>query len=143
MKYNQANNIAEESSFSRNIIMCMCHSLDIIYRLPYLYSNTKPLMRASDDFYPENDHCHGPHLVACAFNSLLFGSLAVPDWDMFTTSMEDDKFVALHAFARCISSKRLWMPLWQMRQSIIPWFNCCLLKCFLKCVRRCIFRGIK
>ena len=82
-------------------IMCMCHSLEIIYRMPHLYGNSKPLMRASDDFYPENDFCHGPHLVACAFNSLLLGHLATPDWDMFTT--ESTLTGEMHAIARAIS----------------------------------------
>ena len=89
-----------QPSFTNNI-MCMCHSPEIIYRLPHLYRNSKPLMRASDDFYPDNDHCHGPHLVACAFNSLLIGNLAVPDWDMFTT---DSTITGeMHAMARAIS----------------------------------------
>ncbi len=84
-----------------NSIMCMSHSLDIIYRLPHLYGNSKPLMRASDDFYPKNDFCHGPHLVACAYNSLLLGQYATPDWDMFTT--ESNAIGEMHARARSIS----------------------------------------
>ena len=124
MKSNRADDIVEESSVSRNIIMCMCHSLDIIYRLPHLYSKTKPLMRASDDFYPENDNCHGPHLVACAFNSLLLGSLAVPDWDMFTT--ESTITGEMHAMARAISGGPVYFsdkPL-EADQSIIERLAC-------------------
>ncbi len=88
-------------SLSNNIIMCMCHSPDIIYRLAHLYSDSKPLMRVSDDFYPDNRYCHGPHLVACAFNSLLLGSHCIPDYDMFTT--ESTITGEMHAMARAIS----------------------------------------
>jgi raffinose synthase len=91
------------TSTSPQIIHCMAHDPSIFYQLPVLYPNQVPLMRASDDHYPGNPNSHGPHIVACAFNSLLLGHLSVPDWDMFTTSMEDEQFVALHTVARCIS----------------------------------------
>ncbi len=98
--HNKATDKTNSNPLSTNNIMCMCHSPEIIYRLPQLYSNTKPLMRVSDDFYPENDFCHGPHIVACSFNSLLLCNLASPDWDMFWTNSVTGE---LHAMARAIS----------------------------------------
>jgi raffinose synthase len=100
-RYKNEQDINGELQYSSNIIMCMCHSPDIIYRLSHLYPNSKPLMRASDDFYPKNDYCHGSHLVACAFNSLLLGGFAIPDWDMFWTQSTISG--EMHAMARAIS----------------------------------------
>lgn len=41
------------------------------------------LVRASDDFYPRLPASHGPHVAACAGNSLFLAPLLQPDWDMF------------------------------------------------------------
>jgi raffinose synthase len=41
------------------------------------------LARVSDDFYPRLPASHTTHVAVCAFNSLFFGPLVQPDWDMF------------------------------------------------------------
>jgi hypothetical protein len=41
------------------------------------------LARVSDDFYPALPASHTAHVAVCAFNSLFFGPLVQPDWDMF------------------------------------------------------------
>lgn len=41
------------------------------------------LARVSDDFYPRLPASHTTHVSVCAFNSLFFGPLLQPDWDMF------------------------------------------------------------
>lgn len=41
------------------------------------------LARVSDDFYPALPASHTTHVAVCAFNSLFFGPLVQPDWDMF------------------------------------------------------------
>lgn len=91
------------SHFSQqNILHCMSHDPEIIFRLGQLY-DTLPLMRASDDHYPENRHSHGPHIVACSFNALLLSHVSVPDWDMFATNLDNEMMVRLHAISRCLS----------------------------------------
>eukprot|EP00978_Attheya_sp_CCMP212_P029862 scaffold107652_cov53-Attheya_sp.AAC.2 len=100
-------------SASAPIIHCMSHAPEIFYRIPSLYGNTRlPLMRASDDHYPNNPYSHGPHIVACAFNSLLLGLVMVPDWDMFTTTVTADMtpdMVWIHAIARAISGGPVYL----------------------------------
>ena len=81
------------------VIHCMCHDPRILLKINTLYSE-KPIVRASDDYYPEDDNSHANHIVDCAFNSLLISQVGVPDWDMFTT---DSKFSKLHAMSRSVS----------------------------------------
>lgn len=98
---------------SPSIIHCMAHAPEIFYRLPSLYlqgetyytqAHQLPLFRVADDFYPDNPHSHGPQIVACAYNSLLFQHVAHPDWDMFATGSDvSPEFVQCHVVARCIS----------------------------------------
>ena len=86
------------------IIHCMCHAPEIFYRFPLLYKS-KPIMRASDDFYPDDDLSHGPHIIDCTYNSLLFHSFAIPDWDMFRT----DSASELQAVSRAISGGPIYV----------------------------------
>ena len=53
----------------------------------YQYSHGS-VVRASDDFYPSRPNSHTSHILNVVYNSLLLGELAVPDWDMFTSSHE-------------------------------------------------------
>lgn len=39
--------------------------------------------RVSEDFMPMEPTFQTLHVAAVAFNSLLMGEIAVPDWDMF------------------------------------------------------------
>lgn len=46
-------------------------------------SKTSAVTRASDDYYPKNPTTQTLHIAAVAYNSLFFGEVFVPDWDMF------------------------------------------------------------
>jgi len=41
------------------------------------------LARVSDDFYPRLPASHTTHVAVCSYNSLFFGPVVQPDWDMF------------------------------------------------------------
>ncbi|KAL4193259.1 hypothetical protein AMTRI_Chr06g176030 [Amborella trichopoda] len=74
---------ALEASISRNfndndLICCMCHNTDYIYRIPDLQTI---------------------HVASVAFNSILLGEIVVPDWDMFQSKHEAAEF---HGAARAI-----------------------------------------
>ena len=121
-----------------NIIHCMSHAPEIIYRLPHLYNKQKVLMRASDDHYPSNPFSRGPHIVDCAFNSLLLGTLTIPDWDMFTTTTrkyyddddDDRNDVQMDAISRVVSGGPIYIsdapkPMKEQRnQSILKRLVC-------------------
>jgi raffinose synthase len=94
-----------QSRFGQSkIIHCMAHAPDIFLSISsqQLYDSS-PFMRASDDHYPDNPHSHGPHVVACAFNSLLLSHVSIPDWDMFTTNVAHERMARLDAVSRCLS----------------------------------------
>lgn len=38
------------------------------------------IARTSDDFYPTNEASWHSHVANCAYNSLFFGALVIPDW---------------------------------------------------------------
>ncbi|XP_042039687.1 probable galactinol--sucrose galactosyltransferase 2 [Salvia splendens] len=88
-----------EKSISNNfrdnsIICCMAQSTDSLYS-----ANTSAITRASDDYYPNNPTTQTLHIAAVAFNSLLFGEVFVPDWDMFYSLHDSAEF---HAIARAV-----------------------------------------
>jgi len=63
-------------------IECMCHDPRILFNLGQLNGASKPIIRASDDFYPDDEPSHAAHIRDCAFNSLLIGLVGIADWDM-------------------------------------------------------------
>ena len=95
------------------VIHCMCHAQGTLLAIAPLYdiddplnsvadeSRMMPVIRGSDDFWPNDDASHGPHLYANAMNSLLMSRIGVHDWDMFQTNL--GKPSAMHACARAIS----------------------------------------
>ncbi|GFQ05983.1 probable galactinol--sucrose galactosyltransferase 2 [Phtheirospermum japonicum] len=88
-----------EKSISNNfqdngIICCMAHSTDSVYS-----SKTNAVTRASDDYYPKNPTTQTLHIAAVAYNSLFFGEVFVPDWDMFYSLHDAAEF---HAVARAV-----------------------------------------
>ena len=109
-----------------SLIQCMAHDPQIMYRIPQRYSDGLPLLRASDDHYPDNDYSHGPHIVACAFNSLLLGRLAVPDWDMFRTDLSEETSVRLHAVSRSMSGGPVYLSDTpnDIRRDVVEWISC-------------------
>ena len=95
--------LAVSNSFPHNpspIIHCMCHSPTILFSLNTLPS--LPLLRCSDDYYPNLPNSHSNHIVDCAFNSLLLSCVSTPDWDMFTTTSPSSP-THLHALTRAVS----------------------------------------
>lgn len=78
----------KESTFEEYpLINCMCHSQSTLFAIAALYSSEGkestrklPIIRGSDDFWPEDSASHGPHLYANAMNSLLFTHIGVHDW---------------------------------------------------------------
>eukprot|EP00471_Norrisiella_sphaerica_P006578 CAMPEP_0184490666 /NCGR_PEP_ID=MMETSP0113_2-20130426/18508_1 /TAXON_ID=91329 /ORGANISM="Norrisiella sphaerica, Strain BC52" /LENGTH=939 /DNA_ID=CAMNT_0026874659 /DNA_START=713 /DNA_END=3529 /DNA_ORIENTATION=- len=77
-----------------NVIGCMAHPTENLFSF-----SLTPIIRASDDFYPNNPKTHQQHITTNAFNSMFLGSIAVPDWDCFHTRHE---FADLHATARAV-----------------------------------------
>jgi Raffinose synthase or seed imbibition protein Sip1 len=101
------------------VIHCMAHSPEIFFRLPGLHNDKDattngrhrrlPLLRVADDYYPDNEASHGAQIVACACNSLLLGHLAVPDWDMLTSTLTRPEFVQMHAIAKSLSGGPIYL----------------------------------
>ncbi|KAL0300916.1 UNVERIFIED_CONTAM: putative galactinol--sucrose galactosyltransferase 2 [Sesamum radiatum] len=88
-----------EKSISNNfqdngIICCMAQNTDSVYN-----SKTSSITRASDDYYPKNPTTQTLHIAAVAYNSLFFGEIVVPDWDMFYSLHDAAEF---HAVARAV-----------------------------------------
>lgn len=90
---------ALEESIARNfqdngIICCMGQSTDSIYN-----SKKSAITRASDDYYPKNPNTQTLHIAAVAYNSIFFGEVVVPDWDMFYSRHNAAEY---HAVARAV-----------------------------------------
>ncbi|KAG8385960.1 hypothetical protein BUALT_Bualt03G0099500 [Buddleja alternifolia] len=90
---------ALEASVSRNfpdngIISCMCHHTDGLYR-----AKRTAVMRASDDFFPQEPASHTIQIASVAYNSLFLGEFVQPDWDMFHSLHEMAEY---HGAARAI-----------------------------------------
>ena len=77
-----------------NVINCMCHSTENLYRY-----NLTAVARASEDFFPDRSDSQTAHLINVAFNSLFVGEICLPDWDMFHSY---GPAASLHAAARAI-----------------------------------------
>ena len=109
-----------------SLIQCMAHDPQLLYKIPSRFPDSRPLVRASDDHYPNNSYSHGTHVTACAFNSLLLGGLALPDWDMFRTDLPNEWSVRLHAVARCLSGGPVCVsdPPDSVRRSVVRWIAC-------------------
>lgn len=44
------------------------------------------VIRASDDFWPEDQASHTIHIASVAYNTVFLGEFMQPDWDMFHVS---------------------------------------------------------
>ncbi|KAA8519248.1 hypothetical protein F0562_013504 [Nyssa sinensis] len=77
-----------------SIICCMGQSTDSIYN-----SKQSAITRVSDDYYPKNPTTQTLHIAAVAYNSIFFGEVFVPDWDMFYSRHNAAEF---HAVARAV-----------------------------------------
>ncbi|WOG83160.1 hypothetical protein DCAR_0102334 [Daucus carota subsp. sativus] len=90
---------ALEQSIAKNfqdnsIICCMGQSTDSMY-----HSKRSAITRVSDDYYPKNPTTQTLHIAAVAYNSIFFGEVVVPDWDMFYSKHDAAEF---HAVARAV-----------------------------------------
>jgi len=97
---------AMEESVSRhfgpsNCINCMCHPTECLYSY-----KTTCMIRASDDFWPDDPASHTTHLVNVAYNSLFLGEIGLPDWDMFQT---DHPTSYIHAIARAVGGCAIYV----------------------------------
>eukprot|EP00981_Chlorochromonas_danica_P007777 scaffold1882_cov163-Ochromonas_danica.AAC.8 len=111
-------NPATGESKNAMIVHCMCHSqhtfLAILTQHPYqcdlstdFEAHCVPVVRGSDDFWPEQTASHTPHLVANAYNALLLSFIGLQDWDMFQSSLGAPS--AMHAAARAISGGPIYV----------------------------------
>ncbi|KAK2984260.1 hypothetical protein RJ640_010219 [Escallonia rubra] len=108
-----------EKSIAKNfqdnsIICCMGQSTDSIYQydnmssnflgsvmpnIPLKDSKQSAITRVSDDYYPNNPTTQTLHIAAVAYNSILFGEVVIPDWDMFYSRHNAAEF---HSVARAV-----------------------------------------
>uniref|UniRef100_A0A2P2JPX3 galactinol--sucrose galactosyltransferase n=1 Tax=Rhizophora mucronata TaxID=61149 RepID=A0A2P2JPX3_RHIMU len=91
---------ALDASVARNFpdngcIACMSHNTDALYCM-----KQTAVVRASDDFYPQDPISHTIHIAAVAYNSVFLGEFMQPDWDMFHSLHSAAEY---HASARAIS----------------------------------------
>ena len=84
-------------------IHCMAHSQGTLLSISALYGSNQEIavIRGSDDFWPNEEASHGPHLYANAMNSLFISHIGLHDWDMFQSGL--GKPSAMHAASRAIS----------------------------------------
>ncbi|KAM7501087.1 hypothetical protein LguiA_025501 [Lonicera macranthoides] len=93
--FQQALEKSMAANFQDNsIICCMGQSTDSIYN-----SKRSAITRASDDYYPRDPTTQTLHIAAVAYNSIFFGEVVVPDWDMFYSQHSAAEF---HAVARAV-----------------------------------------
>ncbi|KAH1208798.1 putative galactinol--sucrose galactosyltransferase 2 [Glycine soja] len=62
-------------------------------------SKQSAITRTSDDYYLKTPTTQCLHIAAVAFNSIFFGEIVVPDWDMFYSLHDAAEF---HAVARAV-----------------------------------------
>ena len=79
---------------SNRCINCMCHSTENLYSF-----RSTALLRAADDFYPDDEASQPVHLANVVYNSLFLAPLGVPDWDMFQSA---HPAAGMHAAARAV-----------------------------------------
>lgn len=55
----------------------------MLSQLGFDSSKQSAITRTSDDYYLKTPTTQCLHIAAVAFNSIFFGEIVVPDWDMF------------------------------------------------------------
>ncbi|KAK7202454.1 glycoside hydrolase superfamily [Myxozyma melibiosi] len=101
-QYQDALKLQSMRYFSRRIIYCMAMSPQYYYYALIQTNYTKPVLRNSDDFFPNIPSSHHWHVYCNAMNNTLTSLLhAVPDWDMFMTTVAP--YSSMHAASRCFS----------------------------------------
>lgn len=78
-KYHRALEASVACNFPGNgIISCMSHNTDSLY-----HAKSNAVIRASDDFFPNDPASHTIHVASVAYNTVFLGEFMQPDWDMF------------------------------------------------------------
>lgn len=83
-----------ESTGAVEVINCMCHSSENL-----LAYTTGPVIRAADDYYPNDAASLQTHLTHASFNSVFLGEIGHVDWDMFEST---HPAAHVHAAARAV-----------------------------------------
>jgi raffinose synthase len=100
--YQQAFQTAGVREFGVELLHCMAHGNDVIWHCRH--SNA---MRSSDDYRPAHDDSwQKQHIHDNAYNSLLIGEVATPDWDMFQSHRPHSPY---HAAARALSGGPIYV----------------------------------
>ena len=100
--YQQAFQTAGVREFGGELLHCMAHGNDVIW-----HCRQSNAMRSSDDYRPQHDDTwQRQHVHDNAYNSLLIGQVAVPDWDMFQSHREHSRY---HAVARALSGGPIYV----------------------------------
>ncbi|KAF6158146.1 hypothetical protein GIB67_014940 [Kingdonia uniflora] len=100
--YHQALDASISKNFADNgIIACMSHGTDALY-----CSKQTAVVRASDDFYPQDPLSHTIHIASVSYNSIFLGEFMLPDWDMFHSLHPAAEY---HASARAISGGPIYV----------------------------------
>lgn len=101
-KYQDALKLHSIRYFNRRIIYCMAMSPQYYYYSLIQTSYAKATIRNSDDFFPNIPSSHHWHIYCNSMNNTLTSLLhAVPDWDMFMTTIAP--YSRMHAASRCFS----------------------------------------
>lgn len=99
--YLRAQTTARDTHFESKGVSCMSQLPQTLFDQQLVPSRVKPVVRNSDDFFPDAPGSDQWHIFCNANNSLLTQHLqVVPDWDMFQTQHEWGSF---HAAARAVS----------------------------------------
>ncbi|RPB21592.1 raffinose synthase Sip1 [Terfezia boudieri ATCC MYA-4762] len=106
--YQDAFKLASMNHFGRKVIYCMAMQPYILLNYLLSPSGSPPVLRNSDDFFPNIASSHPWHIFANSMNSLYTSHLgALPDWDMFQSSLPT--YGSMHAAARCISGGPIYI----------------------------------
>ncbi|KAL8992839.1 MAG: hypothetical protein Q9169_006799 [Polycauliona sp. 2 TL-2023] len=105
--YNNAWLEASAKYLSMRVISCMAMIPQLLFSPELLLKRAtnrdqqRPIMRNSDDFFPEVESSHLWHVFWNAHNAIFTQHLnIIADWDMFQTTHDYSSF---HAAARCVS----------------------------------------
>ncbi|KAF8416797.1 glycoside hydrolase superfamily [Terfezia claveryi] len=106
--YQDAFKLASMNHFGRKVIYCMAMQPYILLHSLLSSSGLPPVLRNSDDYFPNIASSHPWHIFANSMNNLYTSHLgALPDWDMFQSSLTN--YGSMHAAARCISGGPIYI----------------------------------
>ncbi|KAK9463256.1 glycoside hydrolase superfamily [Lipomyces oligophaga] len=107
-KYQDALKISALRYLNLRVIYCMAMSTQYFDYALIETGSSKPLLRNSDDFFPNIPDSHHWHVYCNALNNLFTGLLnVIPDWDMFMSTVAP--YAVQHAVARCISGSAVYI----------------------------------